>query len=171
MSYLGFFSDGLSFDSDSMINVELIDRDTINYLVDQLENIDKDKAIRKGLGLGGAYILRGGRSRLRSRMSKPSGKTGNLLKSFSVKVKRNKLGALVGFRYPLGRHAWLLDLGTKDRNWRKKPFKNVGKIPGKKGGFKIGFWTETKVQDFPKAMDCVREGVERFVQRINEGRK
>ena len=171
MARLGFFSDELSFDSDSMLNVQLIDRDAIRYLVDELENIDKDKAIRKGLGLGGAYILRGGRARLRGRMSKPSGETGNLLKSFTVKVKRKKLGALVGFRYPLGRHAWLLDLGTKERNWRKKPFKITGKIPGKSGGFKIGFWTETKEQDFPKAIECVREGVERFVQRINERRK
>lgn len=170
MAYLGFFSDNLSFSGDDALNVQLIDRESILYLVDQLESIDRDKAIRSGLGRGGAYILRGGRSRLRSRMSKPSGKTGNLINSFNVKIKKNKLGALVGFGR-LGRHAWLLDLGTKERRWRKKPFKNTGRLPGKNGGFRIGFWTETKEQDFPKAMECVREGVEMFVQRINERKK
>lgn len=148
------------------IQLTVVDQESILYLVHELDNIEKDKAIRSGLSAGANFFKKGGVSRLKQRMKKPGGVTGNLLNSFTVRVKRSKLGALSGFKYGQrgGAHAWLVDLGTDERYQNK-----TGRRTGK--GKALFFWSETRGQDYPKAVEKVREGVERFVQRINERRR
>lgn len=146
-----------------IIKVTQLNRDHINYLVDNLEDFEKDKAIRKGLSRGGNVLKQGGVRRLKMTMKSPMGVTGNLIRAFSVRVKKNKLGVLSGFGYPEGRHSWLVDQGT---NWRhtKKGYKSRGY------GRALRYWQDTKDKDGPKAILETEKGIERAVQRINERR-
>lgn len=101
-------------------------RNDVLYLINELREIDKDKAIRSGLYSGGAILKRGGVLRLKLRMKTPYGQKGNLVKSFKVRVKRNKLGVLSGFGYPEGRHSWLLDQGTGSRHTKRYDYRGYG---------------------------------------------
>ena len=95
-----------------ILTVRQIDINKVNEFVCDLENFEKDKAVRAGLYAGGSILKRGGVMRLKSRMKSPYGHKGNLIKAFRVRVKRSKLGVLSGFGQPEGRHSWLIDQGT-----------------------------------------------------------
>lgn len=144
------------------MQVKLIDREAMVYLVDQLEQFEKDKAIKSGLRAAVNVFRIKGRSNLRSRLkpvSQRHGKpTNHLMNSFTTKVKRNKLGALAGFD-KWGAHSHLVDLGTKKR---PHPITGTsGTMPANK------FWSDAKESEESKAIDALRRGVERAVQRIN----
>jgi len=146
------------------IEIKQIDRDAVNYLVRNLEDFEKDKAVRSGLSAAGNVFKSGGISRLKSRMKSGSrGFTGNLLRSFEVKVKKSKPGVLIGFRQGVGggSHAHLVDRGTDNRFWKTKKRKSTGKVIGN------AFWADTEAQDFPQAMDKLYMGIEKAVNRIN----
>lgn len=154
------------------IRIKTIDREAILYLVQELENFEKDKALRSGLAAAAQVFKTGGRRRLRQRMKNPAGVTGNLLRAFTTRVKKSRPGALTGFIQGEngGSHAKWLDKGTIERR-HKKTNKSVGKIPGKNSRFRLGFWEDTRNQEESKAMDALYKGVERAVQRINDRRK
>lgn len=157
-----------------MIQIKLIERENIIYLVQELEDFEKDKAMKSGLK-GALNVFRvAGRRNLKQRMSSPMGVRENLLYSFSTRVKRTKIGGLAGFASPGGNHSHLVDLGTKERFYYTKQHhrkKSVGKILGKNSRFKLGFWSDAKVSEEKKAVDALYKGVERAVQRINDRRK
>ncbi|MBK5721373.1 hypothetical protein JGH11_10860 [Dysgonomonas sp. Marseille-P4677] len=150
-----------------MITIKQIDRENITYLVHNLEGFEKDKAIKKGLQKAGKVFETGGKYRLRKVMRKAKGVTGNLLNSLFVRVKKNKPGVLTGFIRSTknmliggGNHAHLVDRGTKDRYWKSKGSKYVGKMPATR------FWSDTESQDYPQAINKLYEGVEEVVYRI-----
>lgn len=149
------------------VGAQVIDMNRVLHAVDGLANIDKDKAIKAGLRAGEYVFLSGGRRRLKDRMkSGPNGVTGNLLKSFTIRVKRAKLGALAGFSTTQsfgkdggkGYHAHLVDLGTTLRQNRKSAARGI-----MTGNF---FWSDTVENDDTKALDKVYQGIERMVERI-----
>ncbi len=150
-----------------MIEIKQIDRASITYLVRRLDDFEKDKAIRTGLKAGGNVFQSGGKRRLRGSIKSPKGVTGNLLSSFHVRVKRQKLGVLVGFRrsnkYMIiggGNHAHIVDRGTKKRYLKTRGNKSVGEMPANR------FWIDTEAQDGDVAISKVYEGIERAVNRI-----
>jgi hypothetical protein len=150
--------------NDNWIQVTQIETDSMLYLIRNLENFEKDKAIRKGLGAAGAYLMSAGRTRLKRSMKSGSrGVTGNLLRSFKVRVKKWKPGVLVGFQQGEGggSHAHLVDRGTDERFWKTKSHKSTGRVIGN------AFWSDTEAQDYPKAIDKIYEGIERAVNRVN----
>jgi hypothetical protein len=142
------------------IEIEITNQSALEYLVQNLEAIDKDKAIRLGLKMGGNVIKRGGMRRLRQSMSSPRGVTGNLLKSFFVRVKRNSLGVLIGFSQPEGAHAHLVDLGTENR-FQIKGGRNTGAAKA------LHFWTDTRSEDMDAAKGMIVKGIENYVERVN----
>lgn len=147
------------------LDIEII-RDDATYLVRELQNIDKDKAIKSGLRAGGMVLKKGGMNRLRERMSKPSGITGNLLRSFTVRTKRNSLGVLIGFSQEEGRDGWyshIVDLGSASRSYTNK--NGVTHYTGAAKAMK--FWTDTKNEDMPQAQGMIIKGIERYVERVN----
>ena len=103
--------------SEARIGAKIIGIERINRLVADLQEIDKNKAIKAGLQKGAMVFIRLGRSTLRSRNNKH---TGNLMKSFRVRVKKRSLGSLAGFSMNYSRmaeegygsHSWLVDRGT-----------------------------------------------------------
>ena len=147
----------------NFIEVKQIDRNAINYLVQNLQDFEKDKAVRGGLSSVGQVFAIGGKSRLKQRMKSSKGVTGNLLRSVNVRVKRFKPGVLIGFKQGKvgGSHAHLVDRGTNDRHWKTKSRKYVGRVVGN------AFWTDTEAQDYPKAIDNLYLGIEKAVNRIN----
>lgn len=149
--------------------IKEIDRTSIIYLVRNLEFFEKDRAIQEGLKAAGEEFKAAGKRRLKQRMkSGTQGVTGNLLRSFQVRVKKHKPGMLVGFKQGKGggSHAHLVDRGTDERFYVTKTGnrKSVGSM---KPNY---FWSDTEAQDYPKAMERLYEGIERSVNRINNRR-
>jgi hypothetical protein len=142
-----------------MIEIKQIDRENIQYLVDNLEDFEKDKAIKSGLRSAVNVFRVKGRANLRSRLLYHGKQTNHLMNSFTNRVKRNKLGALAGFDRPGGNHSHLVDSGTKVR--RTKSGANRGIMPANR------FWSDTKVSEEGRAMSALYQGVQRAVQRIN----
>ena len=97
-----------------IMELKVIDQENIHYLVWNLEDFEKDKAIRSGLRSAASVFMRKGKTNLRARMRKSGKVTGNLESSFTTRVKRRKLGALSGFTQS-GAHAHLVDMGTRKR--------------------------------------------------------
>lgn len=142
-----------------MIEIKQIDRENIQYLVNNLEDIEKDKAIRSGLRSAVNVFRVKGRSNLRSRNLGHGKQTNHLMNSFTTRVKRNRLGALSGFDRPGGNHAHLVDSGTKIR--KTKSGANRGIMPANR------FWSDAKISEEGKALNAVYQGVRKAVQRIN----
>lgn len=153
----------------NFIEIRHINRAEVDYLVRNLEDFEKDKAVKGGLLAAGKVFSSGGKTRLkRSMKSGSQGVTGNLLKSFQVKVKKNKPGVLTGFKQGKdgGSHAHLVDKGTDERFYTTKQGKrkSTGKVIGNH------FWSDTESEDYSKAMDSLYIGIEKAANRINSRR-
>lgn len=140
------------------IDLQVKNEDAIRYLVRSLDEFERNKVIRAGLASAGAYLRSQGADRLRMRMRNPNGITGNLLESMHFRVKRRRLGVIVGFKRPEGSHAHLIDEGTSERQSR---YRKTGKVKP------TYFWTETKNEDQQDAWYMLEESIEKAVNRIN----
>ena len=134
----------------------------VQYAVRELFDIDKNRAIKAGLRAMGRVFVKGGRGRLKTRMKSSKGVTGNLYRAFTIRVKKMKLGAMVGFKGGVGGggHSHLVDRGTVRRFTKSGADRGI--MPANK------FWTETADQDWKKATDVLFDAIERAVQRIIE---
>ena len=149
-----------------MNGVKIIGEDRINAMIQELNDIDTNKSIKAGLRKGLNILRKGGLKRLKSRMKSPSGVTGNLVKSFNVRVKKNKLGGLAGFgmvsdtdgNHIIARHAHLVDLGTAERE--RQNGGSTGKMPA------LNFWTDTRNDDMDNAVGEVLKGTEQAILKI-----
>ena len=149
-----------------MSEVKIIGEDRINAMLQELNDIDTNKSIKAGLRKGLNILRQGGLKRLKSRMKSPSGVTGNLVKSFNVRIKKNKLGGLAGFgmvsdtdgNHIIARHAHLVDLGTAERE--RQNGGSTGKMPA------LNFWTDTKNDDMDNAVGEVLKGTEQAILKI-----
>lgn len=141
-----------------MIKIEIIGREHLNVFLEGLQSFEKDKALRTGLIKGGQVLVRGGKRRLKSSLLNQKDGSGNLLKSFNVRVKRNKLGALIGFKRPIGNHSHLIDRGTKDRITKDGKYR--GRVTP------TAFWIDTKNSDMKEATSEVYNGIQTAVNKI-----
>ena len=147
----------------ALVRAEIIGLDRINQLVAELKDIDRNRAIKSGLSKGASLLMRIGRSNLRARNNE---RTGNLIKSMRTRIKRRKLGALVGFSMDhsrmatngYGSHSWLVDRGTVKRETKKK--QNRGIMPASY------FWTDTKNQAGSGAIREIENGIITAVERM-----
>lgn len=146
--------------------VQIIGQERINAMLRQLNEIDSNKAVKAGIRKGVNLLRRGGIRRLKARMKSPKGVTGNLLKAFQVKVKKNKLGGLAGFGMVADKqggkikamHAFIVDLGTQDRV--RKNGGSTGKMPA------LRYWTDTRNEDMDSALTAVLKGTEDAIIKI-----
>lgn len=153
----------------NFIELDISNPRHLEQFLQNLSQIDRDKAIKGGLSKGGEVLKRGGIKRLKKRMkSGPDGVKGNLLKSFFVRVKRKKPGVLAGFTQGRngGNHAHLVDLGTTQR-MRKSNNRRLRWKGGSTGAATANyFWTETREADMGKAKEEVSKGLIMFVEKI-----
>lgn len=136
-----------------MITAQIIDRDNV---IKKLESLtvepfnEKNKIVQEGLRKSSRILLKVARINLKSRNKS---KTGNLYRSMTYKLKRRKLGAIVGFKrgdlsMGGGNHAHLIDRGTKSRSYFKNgKSKSTGQVKGSNFFTDAEFATESKVYD------------------------
>ncbi|MEG1685859.1 MAG: hypothetical protein RR319_07965, partial [Bacteroides sp.] len=91
------------------MKIELIDKESILYLVNSLQDFEKDKAIKSGLKSAANVFRKKGKSNLKGRLLHHGKQTSHLLNSFTTRTKRSRLGALAGFDRPGGNHSHLID--------------------------------------------------------------
>ena len=145
--------------------MEITNAQALEAMLDGLDGLERDRAVRSSLARGGRTLKLAGQKKLAARMDNPYGHTGNLLRSFTVRVKRRKPGVLVGFSSGRegGSHAHLVDLGT---TMRPHPVTGTsGRMPAN------WFWTDTRNQDMPRAQKEIAKGLQRFVERVKQGRR
>lgn len=147
--------------------LELIGMEEVEKAVSELGEFDKQQqAVNKGFRDAGRYLIRKGRLRLRQRMkSGTAGVTGNLLRSFSFRIKKRsqKLGVIVGFKRnqkegKLGYHAHLVSEGTRERK-TKKGFNRGRTTPNL-------FWSDTRKEDGDEARLILLKSIEASIQII-----
>lgn len=146
--------------------IQIIGQDRINEMLRQLNEFESNKAVKEGIRKGVNLLRRGGIRRLKERMKSPEGVTGNLLKAFQVKVKKNKLGGLAGFGMAVDNqggkikvmHAFIVDLGTKGRV--RKNGGSTGQMPA------LHYWTDTRNEDMDSALNEVLKGTEDAIIKI-----
>lgn len=142
---------------------EVIDIDRIYAMVDELREVDQNRAIRAGLLRGAKVLHRVGRRNLRLRNDEH---TGNLIKSMRAKLVRRQLKSFAGFErsYRLhlekgvGNHSHLVDRGTGPR-FTKKGYSR-GIMPASY------FWTDTKSQSKVDVQREIGKGIETMVTRL-----
>lgn len=148
----------------AVIEIQEIDRISIERFLMGLEDFEKDREIRKSLLKATAWVNSTGRRNLRRWMAThghPNGVKGNLLSAFRRRVKKKKLGALAGFDTKKGAHVWLVNDGTVERH---NGHRRTGVMPASH------FWDDTKKQTEGKIGNLLIDSIERSMMRITERR-
>ena len=90
------------------------------------------------------------------------GNSDHLVDSFTYKLRngtKSMTGIRVGFKRPGGNVAHLVDLGTNERYTKAGAYR--GRIKGSH------FWTDTKEQYAPQAMDIMIDAIDSAIKKIN----
>ena len=128
----------------------LIQLRMMQKLVDRKEITDAERKAAK-------MLMEEGRNKLIATLI---GNSDNLVDSFTYRLKKGRFaGVLVGFKRPGGNVAHLVDKGTKERYNKNGAYR--GKISGSH------FWTDTREQYAPKAMDDMMDAIDRAIRKIN----
>ena len=145
------------------MQLQLVDIDKIYAALDSLEDVEKDKVVRTGIRKGATILKRAGESNIISRVGRYS--KGSLLKSITIRNKRNKLGSLVGFIRSTkwfgledsegvkvaGNHAHLVEMGA-----------NRGRMPANH------FWTDAINNNKDKALTELTNAITAAINRIKQ---
>lgn len=148
----------MATNKDLDIEIELINLETVKDAIQELgDSVTQHKTVDAALKIGARYLMNRGRLKLRQRMKNRKGVSGNLLKSFSYRIKKRKFGALVGFKQT-GKHAHLVSQGTRKRYTRKSQYR----------GFVVGnaFWEDTREKETPRAMVLILNQIKASINNI-----
>lgn len=134
--------------------------------LNKMSKIDQSTAVQNPLKEGATKIMQAGKSNLSQRNKT---KTGNLKKSFGVKVDKKRAAAYAGFRRPTGNHSHLIDRGTVER-WTKYNHPIYGRYRGsisrKKPNTGTSFWTDAVSQNGTIVMENLCEAIYAEMNRI-----
>ena len=140
------------------IEIELLNLETVKDAIQELgDSVTQHKTVDAALKIGARYLMNKGRLKLRQRMKSRKGVSGNLLRSFSYRIKKRKFGALVGFKEK-GRHAHLVSQGTRKRYTRKGQYR--GFVTGNR------FWEDTRQKETPRAMVLILNQIKASIMNI-----
>lgn len=150
-----------------MLKVDLQTQQAVQYLIQNLETFERNKALREGLRDAAKIFEREGRSNLLSAATGIA--TGEMLRGINSRVRVSRKASeptVVGFRRPRGNLAHLVDLGSKPRYYETKNGKKkyVGRMPANY------FFTDARTEGEKPAMDAIYDGIQRAIDRINSGR-
>lgn len=158
--------------SRDVIEVRVLNLDTVISELNRLGNIQTNRDVGNGLKKAGNYLIRRGKEKLKKRLNKSQypfhnydrhrkGK-GNLRKAFAITIfKRNK-GVIAGFTKK-GSHAHLIDLGTQQRQTSKGYNRGLVKANH--------FWTDTKNDDTTQAQGLIMDGLQKALDKLRNRRK
>ena len=126
-----------------------------------MSKVDQSKAIQYALNQGMRVIVNAGKMNLSSRNNVVSG---NLKKSFSLRVNKKKSYALGGFRRSAprkgiegGNHAHLVDRGTVKRYTKKGYYR--GSVSRGRPQTGTMFWTDAVNSQGPAALNKLMDAV------------
>lgn len=152
----------MATNKDLDVQIELINLESVKDAIKELgDSVTQHKVVDAALKKGAQYLMNKGRLKLRQRMKSRKGVSGNLLRSFSYRIKKRKFGALVGFK-ETGRHAHLVSQGTRKRYTRKGLYR--GFVTGNR------FWEDTRSKDTPKAMVLILNQIKASITNIKNRR-
>jgi hypothetical protein len=144
------------------LQIELINLESVKDAIQELgDSVTQHKTVDAALKKGAQYLMAKGRLKLRQRMKSRKGVSGNLLKSFSYRIKKRKFGAIVGFKQT-GKHAHLVSQGTRKRYTRKGLYR--GFVTGNR------FWEDTRQKDTPRAMVLILNQIKASITNIKNRR-
>lgn len=139
----------------------------------KMSEVDRDNAVQKALRQGMRVIQQEGKSNLRQRNHVV---TGNLRRSFSLRVNKKKAYALSGFKRSKnggnhahkngGNHAHLVDRGTKARYTKKGAYR--GSISKDSPNTGSRFWTEAVESKGASAVNNVINAVYNYLSKITQ---
>lgn len=142
--------------------VNKADERKIQAVLNGLEGVDRAAVVQSALKSGMQTIVAQGKSNLAMRNKK---KTGNLSRSFSIKVNKKKAYTLGGFkrstrfkRIQGGNHSFLVDRGTGLRWTKNNAFR--GSANGSL------FWTDAVESEGPKAQNRLVDAIYTEVANI-----
>lgn len=144
------------------LEIELRTRQTIDYLVRNLSEFDRNESLKKGFTNAAQVFKRHAKQNMLTSMGR---KTGNLWSSLTYRLRNMRSGipAVVGFNGK-GAHAHLLDLGTDKRETKGQLWKgtrNRGSGPAKY------FFTRAREEGEQEAYNALLDGIQRAIDRIN----
>ena len=146
------------------LTIELSKSDVIavNKWLEKMDRVDQGNTIQSALREGAKIIMDAGKSNLATRNKT---KTGNLKKSFRIKVVKKKAYALSGFKRPGGNHSYLIDRGTDKRYTKKGYYRgSVSKGSPNRGSM---FWTDAVQANGGKAVDRLMSAIYDALAKIN----
>lgn len=124
-----------------------------------MQNLVNRREIVKAERDAAKLLMERGRDRLVATLI---GNSDHLVDSFTYRLKKGKFaGVLVGFSRPGGNVAHLVDMGTQARYTKNGAYR--GRIKGSH------FWTDTRDQYAPEAMDNMMEAIDNAIKKINRG--
>lgn len=146
-----------------MLEIELKTRQTVEYLVRNLSEFDRNESLKKGFTNAALVFKRHARQNMLTSMGR---KKGNLWSSLTHRLRNMRSGipAVVGFHRSEGNHAHLLDLGTDERWTRKKLWKGT-RYRGR--GPATYFFTRAREEGEQEAYNALLDGIQRAIDRIN----
>lgn len=146
---------------DLTIELDKKDYERMQKMLSQLSEVDKKATIQRALSAGAKLMQAAGKSNLAQRNKVH---TGNLKKSFGLRVMKKKAYALAGFKRPGGAHVHLIDHGTAKR-WTSRGYYR-GSVS--KGSPNTGsrFWSDAVKTQGPAAMNKVMDAIYRSLDEI-----
>ena len=134
----------------------------VNNWLSQMSNVDQGNTIQTALRQGAKVIQDAGKSNLAIRNKSV---TGNLKKSFSIKVVKKKAYALSGFRRSApkkgtkgGNHSYLVDRGTTKRYTTQGYYRGAAK-----GTL---FWTDAVENNGGQALNTLMDAIYKSLSDI-----
>lgn len=146
------------------LTIELSKRDVlaVNKWLDNMDKVDQKNTIQTALRQGAQMLVDAGKANLASRNKE---KTGNLKRSFRIKVVKKKAYALSGFKRPAGNHSYLIDRGTNKRYTSKGWYRgSVSKGSPNRGSL---YWTDAVQTNGGKALDRLMSAIYTALNQIN----
>ena len=148
---------------DLTIELDKKDYDRIQKWLSDLSEADQKSVVQNALRTGARALQAAGKSNLSIRNHV---KTGNLKKSFGMKVVKKKNYALSGFRRPGGAHSHLIDRGTKKRWTRNGAYRgSISKGTPNTGSM---FWTDAVKTEGPVALNKVMDAIYKSLEEITK---
>lgn len=146
---------------DLTFEINKADYDRMQRWLSQLSEADQKSVIQNALRTGAKALQAAGKLNFARRNKSV---TGNLKKSFGLKVVKKKAYALAGFRRPAGAHSHLIDRGTSKR-WTAKGYYrgSVSRGTPNKGSM---FWTDAVNTQGPAALNKIMDAIYKSLEEI-----
>lgn len=151
------------------LTITLNERDYRDLMkrLNSLEDVDKRNAISKALRMGVRVIMNAGKANYKAR-DLHTGKTGNLKRSFAIKLDKKRKVSFAGFKHPGGNHSFLVSRGTKARYTSRGYYRGTVQKRGPNTGNR--FWDDAVKDNGGKALETLMDTVYEEVRKcLNRG--